>query len=75
MPITVETTPISNAALLRRRLWDADPEGLTVVAHGEVECRWSYVEVSHAVRGLMGSAGGTGAIEDAGADAGRNGRA
>jgi hypothetical protein len=36
---------------------------------GEVECHWSYLEVSHALRGLMGSAGGTRAIEDAGADA------
>jgi SAM-dependent methyltransferase len=46
--------------------------GLTVSGAGEVECHWSYAEVSHAVRGLMGSAGGTRAIEDAGADAVRS---
>jgi SAM-dependent methyltransferase len=43
--------------------------GLTIEGTGEVECAWSYVEVSHALRGLMGSAGGTRAIEDAGAEA------
>ncbi len=43
--------------------------GLAVDTAGEVECEWSYREVSHALRGLMGSAGGTRAIEDAGADA------
>jgi SAM-dependent methyltransferase len=43
--------------------------GLDVVGTGEVECDWSYAEQSHALRGLMGSAGGTRAIEDAGADA------
>ena len=42
--------------------------GLVVEARGEVECEWSYLEVSHALRGLMGSAGGTRAIEDAGAE-------
>jgi SAM-dependent methyltransferase len=43
--------------------------GLVADSAGEVECHWSYLEVSHALRGLMGSAGGTRAIEDAGADA------
>jgi SAM-dependent methyltransferase len=43
--------------------------GLAIGASGEVECQWSYSEVASAVRGLMGSAGGTRAIEDAGADA------
>jgi SAM-dependent methyltransferase len=43
--------------------------GLSVSASGEVDCEWSYAEVAHAVRGLMGSAGGTRAIEDAGPDA------
>jgi SAM-dependent methyltransferase len=46
--------------------------GLTIAGMGEVECAWSYAEVSHALRGLMGSAGGTRAIEDAGADAVRD---
>jgi SAM-dependent methyltransferase len=43
--------------------------GLTIDGSGEVECEWSYASVSNAVRGLMGSAGGTRAIEDAGTDA------
>ena len=43
--------------------------GLAEDAAGEVDCEWRYGEVSHALRGLMGSAGGTRAIEDAGADA------
>jgi SAM-dependent methyltransferase len=40
--------------------------GLAVADQGEVECHWSYQSVDDAVRGLMGSAGGTRAVEDAG---------
>jgi len=40
--------------------------GLAVAGVGEVECEWSYATVDNALRGLMGSAGGTRAIEDAG---------
>jgi len=43
--------------------------GLTVADSGEVECQWSYASVDNAVRGLIGSAGGTRAVEDAGRDA------
>jgi acetyl esterase/lipase/SAM-dependent methyltransferase len=46
-----------------------DAAGLIVSGTGEVECEWSYANVDHALRGLMGSAGGTRAIEDAGRDA------
>ncbi|CAN5344088.1 class I SAM-dependent methyltransferase [soil metagenome] len=40
--------------------------GLTLAGTGEVECRWHYRTADDAVRGLIGSAGGTRAVEDAG---------
>jgi SAM-dependent methyltransferase len=43
--------------------------GLTLAESGEVECAWHYDQVAHAVRGLIGSAGGTRAVEDAGTEA------
>ncbi len=43
--------------------------GLALADGGEVECVWAYRSQDDAVRGLMGSAGGTRAVEDAGADA------
>jgi SAM-dependent methyltransferase len=43
--------------------------GLDLTDAGEVECSWHYDELAHAVRGLIGSAGGTRAVEDAGVDA------
>jgi SAM-dependent methyltransferase len=43
--------------------------GLAVAGSGEVECRWQYASVGNAVRGLIGSAGGTRAVEDAGEEA------
>ncbi len=43
--------------------------GLTIAGVGEVECEWSYASVENALRGLIGSAGGTRAVEDAGRDA------
>jgi SAM-dependent methyltransferase len=43
--------------------------GLTVDDGGEVACDWSYATTADAVRGLMGSAGGTRAVEDAGVEA------
>lgn len=42
--------------------------GLALGDGGEVECVWAYRSHVDAVRGLMGSAGGTRAVEDAGAD-------
>jgi SAM-dependent methyltransferase len=43
--------------------------GLTLLDRGEVVCVWAYDRVDDAVRGLMGSAGGTRAVEDAGPEA------
>jgi SAM-dependent methyltransferase len=43
--------------------------GLVGVSTGEVTCVWSYERVEDAVRGLMGSGGGTRAVEDAGEEA------
>lgn len=40
--------------------------GLQQVAEGEVECVWRYASQADAVRGLIGSAGGTRAVQDAG---------
>jgi SAM-dependent methyltransferase len=40
--------------------------GLTVVAHGEVECTWRYASMGDAVRALLCSAGGARAVEAAG---------
>jgi SAM-dependent methyltransferase len=40
--------------------------GLTELAHGQVECLWSYPDVATAVHTLLSSAGGTRAVEDAG---------
>jgi SAM-dependent methyltransferase len=40
--------------------------GLRNVAHGQVECLWSYPDVTTAVHTLLSSAGGTRAVEDAG---------
>jgi SAM-dependent methyltransferase len=42
--------------------------GLEVADAGEVVCDWSYANVANAVRGLIGSAGGTRAVEAAGFD-------
>lgn len=39
---------------------------LVVVASGEVACPWEYASADDAVRGLIGSAGGTRAVQDAG---------
>jgi SAM-dependent methyltransferase len=40
--------------------------GLPVAAQGEVECVWRYETATDAVRALIGSAGGTRAVQDAG---------
>ena len=40
--------------------------GLEQQAEGEVECVWRYASLADAVRGLIGSAGGTRAVQDAG---------
>jgi SAM-dependent methyltransferase len=40
--------------------------GLEQQAEGEVECVWRYASRADAVRGLIGSAGGTRAVQDAG---------
>ena len=40
--------------------------GLQVAAQGEVECVWRYETAADAVRALIGSAGGTRAVQDAG---------
>jgi SAM-dependent methyltransferase len=40
--------------------------GLVVTAQGEVECAWRYATAADAVRALIGSAGGTRAVQDAG---------
>jgi len=40
--------------------------GLVVAAKGEVECVWRYETAADAVRALIGSAGGTRAVQDAG---------
>jgi len=40
--------------------------GLLVAAKGEVECVWRYQTAADAVRALIGSAGGTRAVQDAG---------
>jgi SAM-dependent methyltransferase len=40
--------------------------GLEQEAEGEVECVWRYASLADAVRGLIGSAGGTRAVQDAG---------
>ena len=40
--------------------------GLPVTAKGEVECAWRYQTTADAVRALIGSAGGTRAVQDAG---------
>lgn len=40
--------------------------GLPVAAKGEVECVWRYETAADAVRALIGSAGGTRAVQDAG---------
>ena len=40
--------------------------GLEPQAEGEVECVWRYASRADAVRGLIGSAGGTRAVQDAG---------
>jgi SAM-dependent methyltransferase len=40
--------------------------GLQPLADGEVECVWRYRSTAEAVRGLIGSAGGTRAVQDAG---------
>jgi len=40
--------------------------GLQQLAEGEVECVWRYGSTAEAVRGLIGSAGGTRAVQDAG---------
>jgi len=40
--------------------------GLRPLADGEVECVWRYACLADAVRGLIGSAGGTRAVQDAG---------
>jgi hypothetical protein len=40
--------------------------GLGEEAAGEVECVWRYDSLADAVRGLIGSAGGTRAVQDAG---------
>jgi hypothetical protein len=37
-----------------------------VAAQGEVECVWRYQTAADAVRALIGSAGGTRAVQDAG---------
>jgi SAM-dependent methyltransferase len=43
--------------------------GLTVRDSGEVRVHWRYERVEDALRGLIGSAGGTRAVEDVGRDA------
>jgi SAM-dependent methyltransferase len=43
--------------------------GLRIESQGEVQCAWTYEKKADAVRGLIGSAGGTRAVEDAGVDA------
>jgi SAM-dependent methyltransferase len=43
--------------------------GLPVAAKGEVECVWRYETAADAVRALIGSAGGTRAVQDAGQQA------
>lgn len=43
--------------------------GLTPTDSGEVVCVWAYAGVEDAVRGLMGSGGGTRAVEEVGRDA------
>jgi SAM-dependent methyltransferase len=43
--------------------------GLVPGASGEVECVWAYDRLDDAVRGLIGSGGGTLAVEDAGREA------
>jgi SAM-dependent methyltransferase len=40
--------------------------GLSVAGRGEVECVWRYETAADAVRALIGSAGGTRAVQDAG---------
>jgi SAM-dependent methyltransferase len=40
--------------------------GLMVTAQGEVECAWRYATAADAVRALIGSAGGTRAVQDVG---------
>lgn len=40
--------------------------GLAVIAGGEVQCVWAYAGIDDAIRGLIGSAGGVRAVEDAG---------
>ena len=40
--------------------------GLQPLAEGEVECVWRYASRADAVRGLIGSACGTRAVQDAG---------
>jgi SAM-dependent methyltransferase len=42
--------------------------GLTIADAGEVECVWAYASTEDAVRGLIGSAGGTRAVEGSGVD-------
>jgi SAM-dependent methyltransferase len=43
-----------------------DAAGLTVVADGEVACKWRYANMDDAVRGLLCSAGGARAMDAAG---------
>ncbi|CAN5407530.1 class I SAM-dependent methyltransferase [soil metagenome] len=42
--------------------------GLVVAASGEVDCVWRYASQADALRGLIGSAGGTRAVQDAGVE-------
>jgi hypothetical protein len=39
---------------------------LPVTGQGEIECVWQYKTAADAVRALIGSAGGTRAVQDAG---------
>ncbi|WP_314504630.1 methyltransferase domain-containing protein [uncultured Microbacterium sp.] len=51
----------------RGQLDDAlSDSGLVLVGDGEVECVWAYQGIDDAIRGLIGSAGGVRAVEDAG---------
>ena len=44
--------------------------GLLIDGGEQVACDWSYASISDAVRGLLASAGGARAVEDAGASSG-----
>lgn len=56
---------LAGAGVLERELEGA---GLTVTDAGEVACPWEYAQIPDAVRGLIGSAGGTRAVQDVGVE-------